>query len=62
MNGVFVQQFSDLYLSKVMGLYKGCRVEAQAPRELYFTQEAVGIAHTQTPRPPTTHTHTQFWI
>lgn len=48
---MFVQQFSDLYLSEVMGVHKGRRVEAQAPRELYFTQEAMAISHTHA------HTH-----
>lgn len=46
LNGVFVQQFSDLYLSEVMGAHKGCRVEAQAPREPYFTREAMTIKYT----------------
>lgn len=35
-----------------MGAHKGCRVEAQAPREPYFTTEAMAITRTHT------HTHT----
>lgn len=51
LNGVFVQQFSDLYLSEVMGAHKGCRVEAQTPREPYFTRGSMAITCTHTNAP-----------
>lgn len=59
LNGVFVQQFSDLYLSEVMGTHKGCRVEAQAPREPYFTMR-LWLSHTLTLSH--THIYSSCWI
>lgn len=48
LNGVFVQQFSDLYLSEVMGGKIGPTVEAESPREPYFTAEAIALTCTIT--------------
>lgn len=55
LNRVFVQQFSDLYLSEVMGGQKGSTFEAQAPRDPYFTTEAFAITCTITHRHRNVH-------
>ncbi|MEQ2290626.1 hypothetical protein AMECASPLE_005110 [Ameca splendens] len=57
LNGVFVQQFSDLYLSEVIGAQKDSTVEAQAPRERYFTAEAIAFTCTMSHTHAHNHTH-----
>ena len=45
-----------------MGAHKGCRVEAQAPREPYFTREAMAITSTHMHSYAHTHTHTHTFL
>lgn len=57
LNGVFVQQFSDLYLSEVMGSTKAVELRHKPPESSISPKRPwVSLTHALT------HAHTQLWI